>query len=345
VGGTTTLLPNHNIPPLKSSTPASTVEIPKKSRTHSVEKSRENRRKRLNASRPTFLSKGRTTELSTVQRQQLQLQAGFHTLANVDLISHLGNMPSMDPSRGPVTAVSKYDNKSLSTSPRPRFVSTEDNGPKSKSESKPIYENASRVGETDLPGVTEHPDCAKLAQIYDSSASHVNDSSHVHQDDSGLRNDLFLSHVDGEGKASMVGVAAKRDTFRAAEAEGRIKIGATAAKLVAENGMKKGDVLSVSQLAGVMGAKATSSLIPLCHPLLITNIAVKLTLDVEHAAVVVRTRVECTGKTGVEMEALMGASIALLTVYDMCKAVSKDMVITDVHLVTKTGGKTEYKKT
>ena len=88
----------------------------------------------------------------------------------------------------------------------------------------------------------------------------------------------------------MVGVGAKRDTFRAAEAEGRIKIGATAAKLVAENGMKKGDVLSVAQLAGVMGAKATSSLIPLCHPLLITNITVNLTLDVEQAAVVVRTR-------------------------------------------------------
>jgi len=142
----------------------------------------------------------------------------------------------------------------------------------------------------------------------------------------------------------MVGVAAKRDSIRTAEAEGRIIIGRTATTLVAQNGMKKGDVLTVAQLAGVMGAKATSSLIPLCHPLLITNITVDLTLDVEQAAVVVRSRVECTGKTGVEMEALTGASIALLTVYDMCKAVSKDMVITDVHLVTKTGGKTEYTK-
>jgi len=142
----------------------------------------------------------------------------------------------------------------------------------------------------------------------------------------------------------MVGVGAKRDSIRTAEAEGRIIIGRTATTLVAQNGMKKGDVLTVAQLAGVMGAKATSSLIPLCHPLLITNITVDLTLDVEQAAVVVRSRVECTGKTGVEMEALTGASIALLTVYDMCKAVSKDMVITDVHLVTKTGGKTEYTK-
>jgi len=153
-----------------------------------------------------------------------------------------------------------------------------------------------------------------------------------------------LSHVDCEGKASMVGVAAKRDTIRTAEAEGRIIIGRTATTLVAQNGMKKGDVLTVAQLAGVMGAKATSSLIPLCHPILITNITVNLSLDVEQAAVVVRSRVECTGKTGVEMEALTGASIALLTVYDMCKAVSKDMVITDVHLVAKTGGKTEYTK-
>jgi len=142
----------------------------------------------------------------------------------------------------------------------------------------------------------------------------------------------------------MVGVAAKRDTIRTAEAEGRIIIGRTATTLVAQNGMKKGDVLTVAQLAGVMGAKATSSLIPLCHPILITNITVNLSLDVEQAAVVVRSRVECTGKTGVEMEALTGASIALLTVYDMCKAVSKDMVITDVHLVAKTGGKTEYTK-
>ena len=224
-----------------------------------------------------------------VQRQQLQLQAGFHTLANVDLISHWDwDVASiMGPSRRPVTLVSQYHNKSLSTSCGPRCESTEDTaGPRSKSESSPNSENASRRAETD----PEQPDCAKLAQIYDSSDSHVTDSSHVHQDDSGLKNDTFLSHVDGEGKASMVGVGAKQDTFRSAEAEGRIIIGATAAKLVAENGMKKGDVLSVSQLAGVMGAKATSSLIPLCHPLLITNIDVKLTLDVEQAAVVVRTR-------------------------------------------------------
>ena len=287
MGGTANLLPNLTIPPLKSSTKAITVEIPKKNQW--VEKSRENCRKRLNGSRPTILSKGSTT-LQGQHLQQLQA-AGFHTFANLNLISHWGDrLASIGPSRGTVTAFSKCNRKSLSTSPRPWSVSTEDTGPRSKS---PDYENTCRRGETDPLGVTEHPDCAKLGQIYDSSVDcHVTDSSlsHVHEDDSGLKNDLLLSHVDGEGKASMVGVGAKRDTFRAAEAEGRIKIGATAAKLVAENGMKKGDVLSVSQLAGVMGAKATSSLIPLCHPLLITNITVNLTLDVEQAAVVVRTR-------------------------------------------------------
>jgi len=330
VGGTgTNLLPNY-----KPRTSVVTVEILPTSKFQWVEKSRETRKKRLNASRPTILSKTRK-ELSKVQRQKLQLQtAAFHTLANVDLIPPI---------------MGQSNKKSLSTSPAPWSVSSEDTGPISKSESSHnLNENALRRGETDPQGVlAEHPDSAKLAQIYDSSGSHVSDSrqSHVHEDDSCLKNDMFLSHVDAEGKASMVGVGEKRDTLRAAEAEGRIMIGAKAAKLVAENGIKKGDVLSVSQLAGVMGAKATSSLIPLCHPLLITNISVNLILDVEQAAVVVRTRVECTGKTGVEMEALMGASIALLTVYDMCKAVSKDMVIADVHLVTKTGGKTEYKKT
>ena len=289
VGGTG----NNHLPIHTPSTSAVTVEIPQKSqRIHWVEKSRENQRRRLTASRATFLSKARQ-ELSV----QLQLQAAaFHTLANVDLVSHRFNLDSMGPSRGPVTAVvSKCNKKSLSTSRTPRSVSTEDT--RSKSESSPdLNEKVSRRGVTDTPDrlPAEHPDSAKLAQICDSSESHVSDSSpsHIHhqEDDSGLENDLFLSHVDGEGKASMVGVGAKRDTLRAAEAEGRIMIGATAAKLVAENGMKKGDVLSVSQLAGGMGAKATSSLIPLCHPLLITNITVNLTLDVEQAAVVVKTR-------------------------------------------------------
>ena len=242
--------------------PATTKEIPQKSR---------NGQERLDASAAVLLSKART-KLLPVQRQQLQFQA-FHTLANVDLLSHMDNS-SISPNSHTVAAVSKY--LTLAS----RFVSSEATAPRSKNESGHNSENAPR-------GKPEHPDGGKLAQIYDSSDSHVTDSSH---DDSGLKNDIILSHVDGDGKASMVGVAAKPDTLRAAEAEGRIIIGTTAAKLVAENGMKKGDVLSVAQLAGVMGAKATSSLIPLCHPLLITNITVNLTLDVEQAAVVVRTR-------------------------------------------------------
>ena len=241
--------------------PATTKEIPQKSR---------NGQERLDASAAVLLSKART-KLLPVQRQQLQFQA-FHTLANVDLLSHMDNS-SIGPN-SPVAAVSKY--LTLAS----RFVSSEATAPRSKNESGHNSENAPR-------GKPEHPDGGKLAQIYYSSDSHVTDSSH---DDSGLKNDIILSHVDGDGKASMVGVAAKPDTLRAAEAEGRIIIGTTAAKLVAENGMKKGDVLSVAQLAGVMGAKATSSLIPLCHPLLITNITVNLTLDAEQAAVVVRTR-------------------------------------------------------
>lgn len=152
-----------------------------------------------------------------------------------------------------------------------------------------------------------------------------------------------LTHVDAAGRAAMVGVGGKVDTVRVAEAEGSIIIGSTAFQLVEANQLKKGDVLTVSQLAGVMGVKATSSLIPLCHPLLLTNISLTLTLDRESQGVRVRSRVECCGKTGVEMEALTGVSIALLTVYDMCKAVTKDMVIKDIRLLSKSGGKSDYK--
>jgi len=151
-----------------------------------------------------------------------------------------------------------------------------------------------------------------------------------------------LTHVDSEGKASMVNVGGKDDTVRRAVAEGSIFIGEEAFKMVEENKIKKGDVLTVSQIAGIMGAKATSSLIPLCHPLLLNNISLDLTMDEDNLAVKVRASVECRGKTGVEMEALTAVTVSLLTVYDMCKAVTKDMVIKDVRLVTKTGGKSDY---
>lgn len=154
--------------------------------------------------------------------------------------------------------------------------------------------------------------------------------------------DSRLTHVDSEGKASMVDVGHKNDTTRSATATGKIILGEKAFKLVESNQMKKGDVLTVSQIAGVMGAKHTSNLIPLCHPLILDKIDIKLKLDKSDFSVLVEGSVQCSGKTGVEMEALTGVSVTLLTVYDMCKAVTKDMLIGEIKLVKKTGGKSDY---
>ena len=151
-----------------------------------------------------------------------------------------------------------------------------------------------------------------------------------------------LTHVDGEGRAEMVDVGEKAVSRRTAVAEGKIVLGETAWRLVEENKIKKGDVLTVSQLAGLMAVKQTSSLIPLCHPLNVDNITITLTLHPSDYSVQVRAEVSCTDKTGVEMEALTGVSVALLTVYDMCKAVTKDMTISDIRLLSKTGGKSDY---
>lgn len=148
-----------------------------------------------------------------------------------------------------------------------------------------------------------------------------------------------LSHVDTDGKASMVDVGKKKETRRSALASASIRIGRETFELVKANQMKKGDVLTVSQLAGIMGAKQTSSLIPLCHPLLIDKVGVELKLNEDCCSVDILCEVNVCGKTGVEMEALTGASVAALTVYDMCKAVTKDMVIGEVKLVKKSGGK------
>ena len=157
--------------------------------------------------------------------------------------------------------------------------------------------------------------------------------------------DSRLTHVDSDGKASMVDVGQKNDTVRTAIATGKIILGENAFKLVESNQMKKGDVLTVSQIAGVMGAKQTANLIPLCHPLILNKIDVKLKLDKSDFSVIVEGSVQCSGKTGVEMEALTAVSVTLLTVYDMCKAVTKDMTIENIKLVKKTGGKSDYKNT
>jgi cyclic pyranopterin phosphate synthase len=142
-----------------------------------------------------------------------------------------------------------------------------------------------------------------------------------------------LTHVGDSGKARMVDVGHKPVQIRTASASGHITLGKETIQLIKENLIKKGDVLTVAEIAGIQGGKRTSELIPLCHPLSITNIQVKTKIDGK--GVLITSQVSCTGQTGVEMEALTAVSIALLTIYDMCKAVDKTMVIDQIYLVEK----------
>jgi len=142
-----------------------------------------------------------------------------------------------------------------------------------------------------------------------------------------------LTHTDIKGKAVMVDVGDKENQLRIAKASGHIVLAAGTIKLIQDNLLKKGDVLTVAQLAGISAAKQTSGLIPLCHNIVLEN--VKVDLVIEGNGVRVNSEVRCTGKTGVEMEALTAASIALLTVYDMCKAVDKKMIIDNISLTEK----------
>ncbi len=148
-----------------------------------------------------------------------------------------------------------------------------------------------------------------------------------------------FTHIDAGGNAVMVDVSAKQPTSRTAVAVGRIAMSAECFAMVAEGRAQKGDVLGVAQVAGIMATKRTSDLIPLCHGLNLTKSAVEFRLLEQQHAVEAVCTVRCGGKTGVEMEALTGVSVALLTVYDMCKAVDKRMVISDIHLAEKHGGK------
>ena len=148
-----------------------------------------------------------------------------------------------------------------------------------------------------------------------------------------------LSHFDAKGDAHMVDVSEKPVTSRIAVARGHISMQPDTFTLISEGRAKKGDVLSVARLAGIMGAKKTPDLIPLCHPLPIAKVAVELTLDPELPGVQIEATVKTTGQTGVEMEALTAVSIAALTVHDMVKAVDKGMVISDIRVVLKDGGK------
>jgi cyclic pyranopterin phosphate synthase len=142
-----------------------------------------------------------------------------------------------------------------------------------------------------------------------------------------------LTHIDDSGRARMVDVGTKPDQLRIASAEGMISLQPETVRLIRENLIKKGDALTVAEIAGIQAAKRTPELIPLCHPLMINQVTVTTALSDE--GITVRSEVRCTGPTGVEMEALTAVSVGLLTIYDMCKAVDKTMRITDIHLTEK----------
>lgn len=153
-----------------------------------------------------------------------------------------------------------------------------------------------------------------------------------------------FTHFDEQGKAVMVDVSGKEVTERTATAVGSIVMRPDTLRMIAEGGVKKGDVLSVARLAGIMGAKQTPALIPLCHPLALTSVTVDLTINTERSAIDIEATCKLKGRTGVEMEALTAVSVAALTVYDMCKAVDRSMQVTDIRLTHKAGGKSgEYK--
>ncbi|QHE78190.1 cyclic pyranopterin monophosphate synthase MoaC [Hydrogenophaga sp. PBL-H3] len=148
-----------------------------------------------------------------------------------------------------------------------------------------------------------------------------------------------LTHFDAQGQAHMVDVGDKANTRRVAVTEGRITMLPETLALIQAGNAKKGDVLGIARIAGIQAAKKTSDLIPLCHPIALTRVAVEFEVETETHSVLCRATAECTGQTGVEMEALSAVSVALLTIYDMCKAVDRGMVIGGVRLMEKSGGK------
>ncbi len=148
-----------------------------------------------------------------------------------------------------------------------------------------------------------------------------------------------LTHFNKEGRAKMVDVGGKNETNRKAIAVGKIVMKKETLDNIVNQNITKGDVLSVAQVAGIMGAKETSRLIPMCHNLFLTGVDIHFEVDHDSNAIIVQAEVETFGKTGVEMEALSAVSMTALTIYDMCKAIDKDMVIGDIKLIEKTGGK------
>ena len=148
-----------------------------------------------------------------------------------------------------------------------------------------------------------------------------------------------FTHFNQQGEAIMVDVSAKKETVREATAEGRITMSSECFQKIKDGSMGKGDVLGVARIAGIMGAKRTADMIPLCHILNLTKVEIQFSLEGAECAVLAQCTVKTTGKTGVEMEALTGVSVALLTIYDMCKAVDKTMEMGGIHLCRKSGGK------
>ncbi len=151
--------------------------------------------------------------------------------------------------------------------------------------------------------------------------------------------DNELTHFNAAGEAHMVDVGSKAETQREAIAEGRIFMEPTTLERIVQGDHKKGDVLGIARVAGIMGAKRTSDLVPLCHPIALTAVELELTAEPEQNSVHCLATVRCGGKTGVEMEALTAVQIALLTIYDMCKAVDRGMVMHEIGLLSKSGGK------
>ncbi len=151
-----------------------------------------------------------------------------------------------------------------------------------------------------------------------------------------------LTHFDSQGQAHMVDVGAKPATLRVAVAAGRIEMQPATLALIQAGNATKGDVIGIARIAGIQGAKRTSDLIPLCHPIALTRVAVDFTIDAQASCVHCEATAETVGPTGVEMEALTAVQVALLTIYDMCKAVDRGMTITDVRLLEKKGGRSGH---
>jgi cyclic pyranopterin phosphate synthase len=152
----------------------------------------------------------------------------------------------------------------------------------------------------------------------------------------------MLSHIDKKGNAKIVDISSKKNTKRIAIASGMIFVTHEILEQIKKNETKKGDIFTVAKIAGIMAAKKTSDLIPLCHPLKIDDIQIAFRIDNSKKVIITEAEVKCENKTGVEMEALTAISITLLTIYDMCKAISHEMRITDIRLINKSGGKTNF---